>query len=155
MRNLAATAERNEFQGGLGRSSAPLRAWILGDCGLVEVVDAAGSGQFVDVVGDAPQDGHDTGQVRGDLEPPGPVRLRTEVHHRRVRLAVQVLQPVSTLADPLHLIIQTSGDIGTARQIAIVDVGILRRGPARRTQDTQRGIEGVDIGIGDDLVDPR
>ena len=77
MRNLAAMAERNEFQGGLGRSSAPFRAWILGDCGLVEVIDAAGSGQFVDVVGDAPQDDHDTGQVRGDLEPPGPVRLRT------------------------------------------------------------------------------
>src|SRR6202035_3637741 len=74
VRNLAATAERNEFQGWLGRSPAPFRAWILGDRGLVEVVDAAGSGQFVDVVGDAPQDGHDTGQVRGDLDPPGPCR---------------------------------------------------------------------------------
>jgi hypothetical protein len=59
------------------------------------------------------------------------------------------------LAYPLHLILQTSGDIGTARQIAIIEAGILRRWPARRTQDTQRGIEGVDIGIGEDLVDPR
>ena len=155
MRNLAATAERDKFQGGLGHSSTPLRAWILSDRGLAEVVDAAGPGEFVDVVGDAPQDGHDAGQIRGDLEPPGPIRVRTQVHRCRVRLAVQMLQPVSTLADPLHLIIQTSGDIGTARQITIIDAGILRRGPARRTQDTQRGIEGVDIGIGDDLVDPR
>jgi hypothetical protein len=29
------------------------------------------------------------------------------------------------LADPLHLVIQTPGDIGTAGQIAIIDVGIL------------------------------
>jgi hypothetical protein len=72
--NLAATAERDKFQGGLGHSSTPLRAWILSDCGLAEVVDAAGPGEFVDVVGDAPQDGHDAGQIRGDLEPPGPIR---------------------------------------------------------------------------------
>jgi hypothetical protein len=155
VRNLAATAERHEVQSGLGRSSAPLSACILGDRGLVEVLDPAGSGQFVDVVGDAPQDGHDAGQVRGDLEAPGPVRLRTQVHHRRVRLAVQMLQPVGTLADPLHLIIQTPGDIGTPRQIAIVDARILRRGPARRTQGTQRCIESVDISAGDDLMDPR
>jgi hypothetical protein len=76
VRNLAATAERNEFQGGPGHSPAPFRAWILGGCGLAEVAGAAGSGQFVDAAGDAPQNGHDTGQVRGDLEPPGPVRLR-------------------------------------------------------------------------------
>jgi hypothetical protein len=36
-----------------------------------------------------------------------------------------VFEPVGTLADPLHLVIQTPGDIGTAGQIAIIDVGIL------------------------------
>jgi hypothetical protein len=57
----------------------------------------------------------DAGNVRGDVEPPGPVRLRTQVHHRWVRLAVQVFEPVGTLADPLHLVIQTPGDRGSGR----------------------------------------
>jgi hypothetical protein len=49
---------------------------IGGDGGLVEVVDAAGTGQFAHVVGDPPQDGHHPGQVgprprdSGEASPP-------------------------------------------------------------------------------------
>jgi len=98
-----------------------------------EVVDAAGAGQFVHVVGDTPQNGHHSGGVGHDVVPAGPVRLGTQVDHRRIGFPVQVFQPVRALADPLHLVLQAPGDLSPAGQLTIVvgDVWVFRRRPAR------------------------
>ena len=47
-----------------------------------------------------------------------------------------MFQPVRALADPLHLVLQTPGDVGAAGQLTIVIVGVrvFRAGqPARRS----------------------
>ncbi|MGW0779044.1 hypothetical protein ACWD01_36895 [Streptomyces sp. NPDC002835] len=84
-------------QVGFGQPAAALSARVVADPGGLQVLDAAGAGQVVDVEGDPPQDGRDPGQPDRHGACVGEVGFGAEVDGRRVRLGLQVVEPLGAL----------------------------------------------------------
>lgn len=78
----------------------------------------------------------------------GEVALGTQVGGRRVRLAVQMVDPLRALPDPRDLVLQALGDARTAGQLLVVAaVRVFRGRPTRGTQQSERDVQGLD-GVG-------
>jgi hypothetical protein len=92
---------------------------------VLEVLDAAGAGDLIDIGGDPQQHPPDATDVDDDVAALGVIRFRAEVDHRRVLAELELRQPAGAVAQPLDLIDQPFGDQLAAGKLVIASaVGI-------------------------------
>ena len=147
---------RGEGERRLGETPAAFGAHVAVDLGVLELLDAAGAGELLDIGGDPQQHSPGAAEVDDDVAAVGVVCFRAQVDHRRVLAEVKLGQPACAVAQPLDLITEPLGDQLAAGQLVIaVAVGVLRCGPAvQRAQFPQSSVETVEVGGADDRVDP-
>jgi hypothetical protein len=138
-------------------SPAAFGAHVAINLGVLEVLDAAGAGELIDIDGDSQQHPPDATDVDDDVAAVGVICFGPEVDHRRVLAELKLRQPTGAVAQPLELIAQPLGDQLAAGQLLIPTVvAVLRCRPAvQRTQLTQRCIETIEVSVANDRVYPR
>ena len=135
-----------------GESPAAFGAYVRVNLGVLELVDAAGAGELIDVGGDPQQHSSDASEADDDVAALGVVGA--QVRDRRVLAEVELGQPPGAVAQPLNFVAEPLGDqLPPGHLVITAAVGILWCGPAvQRAQLTKRSIETVEVRFTNDRV---